>query len=486
MALQQPSDAPAEAIIPTPNASFTPITTAAPPVGASPLSAGPTSSNYVVPPRPKPGRKPATDEPASKRKAQNRESQRAFRARKAAKIQEMQEQADTTNRKHREELNEMLSEKHRLLADLSSVQGQLEEARQALERATKERDYWKERSTHMDAQLVQTRLRETSYPLNPYNEQQPVYFPQPHSPTRSFMGSFSGYSSPKSMNMGCGSCKPGGECACITEFCQTPNPFTAPVPTIQAPPRKASTPMKAMSFQNLDPFADREIDFTAQFSSKRRQEPAVSLMGQGSSESDAKCGFCTDGSNCLCRDQSLQFQDDLVSASNGAKINAPGSCDACQSNPKQRAWCQRVAQLKTDGFLPPPGSRTSSISSALDTMEPHIPDASTPYGAKSSIGCNEAFKLLDGRVPMDADKMDWISTLRQVSSQARRDAMMHGYSRNYSAIELDTAGIIATLGNTLKPIQPRQEDGENADIVRIAQEYQRQTQSPHTSPEYAT
>jgi hypothetical protein len=72
--------------------------------GPSTPGAGPTSQRYEIPPRPKPGRKPATDEPASKRKAQNRESQRAFRARKVAKLEEMQSTLDATDRQHREEL----------------------------------------------------------------------------------------------------------------------------------------------------------------------------------------------------------------------------------------------------------------------------------------------------------------------------------------------------------------------------------------------
>ena len=37
-----------------------------------------TSKEWVLPPRPKPGRKPSVDTPASKRKAQNRAAQRAL------------------------------------------------------------------------------------------------------------------------------------------------------------------------------------------------------------------------------------------------------------------------------------------------------------------------------------------------------------------------------------------------------------------------
>lgn len=49
-----------------------------------------TSKVWVLPPRPKPGRKPSTDTPSTKRKAQNRAAQRAFRERKARKVSELE------------------------------------------------------------------------------------------------------------------------------------------------------------------------------------------------------------------------------------------------------------------------------------------------------------------------------------------------------------------------------------------------------------
>lgn len=54
---------------------------------------GITSRDYsYIPPRPKPGRKPATDSPATKRKEQNREAQRAYRARKAQQCDELEDE----------------------------------------------------------------------------------------------------------------------------------------------------------------------------------------------------------------------------------------------------------------------------------------------------------------------------------------------------------------------------------------------------------
>jgi hypothetical protein len=207
---------------------------------------------------------------------------------------------------------------------------------------------------------------------------------------------------------------------------------------------------------------------------------------------DQYCGFCSSGGHCQCRAMSLQYQNlsqvvgnalpssssTTVRPTNSASASGPGSCQECQTNPQQRAWCQRVAQLGNAGseLLPSPMSRTPSIGGALESMEPPIGDASSLVPDKPSIGCSEAYTLLEGRVPMEPNNLEWTANLRPVS-QGRRDTLVHP-SRRYSALEIDTASIIATLVNTMQPIQPRASDGENADVVHTAQQYQTATQPP--------
>jgi hypothetical protein len=137
--------------------------------GPSTPGAGPTSQRYEIPPRPKPGRKPATDEPASKRKAQNRLSQRNFRARKVAKLEEMQSTLDATERQHREELrvvestlNHEVAERVAEIADLrtrlddkTQAAGNLEnrtyELENMLKHALEERDFWKAQAERVES-----------------------------------------------------------------------------------------------------------------------------------------------------------------------------------------------------------------------------------------------------------------------------------------------------------------------------------------------
>ncbi|XWX00251.1 hypothetical protein V2A60_008271 [Cordyceps javanica] len=79
-----------------------------------------TSKEWVIPPRPKPGRKPATDTPPTKRKAQNRAAQRAFRERRAARVGELEEQLDQFKLDHDKKESELKEKIHSLELDVQS------------------------------------------------------------------------------------------------------------------------------------------------------------------------------------------------------------------------------------------------------------------------------------------------------------------------------------------------------------------------------
>jgi hypothetical protein len=459
----------------------------------------------VVPPRPKPGRKPATDEPASKRKAQNRESQRAFRARKQQKLTEMQTQVESQEQRHRMEINSKISELHEREARISKLEALLAQYQENDLKTKREIDFWKNESDSLRKQLNERRASVTSSDAQHAGFFQPGVHDSRHdSPTRQTMSTSTpmgnspqAYGTPSTTGeIGCGKCRTGGPCACIEEIAK----FMPAVPLAQTPARTTASPMKGVHVPAQDTaalFAEREIDFTAQFSSKRNNRvdaprvdarPSIAFLTQ-TNEADSRCGFCTDESNCLCRDASLQAQNDYSDAlspqarphaattpndTDGCSTTGPGTCADCVRDPKQRAWCQRVAQLKhsdEDYFSSQsPRSRHSS-SSGLDPIEPrtHYAPVTTPG---VSIGCSDAYKLFDGRVPTDQETMDW-STLKPISPSATKIDNLPGLGlpgRKYSAIELDTAGVIATLQQTMGPLTPREKDGDYAQLVLKAQE----------------
>jgi len=220
-------------------------------------------------------------------------------------------------------------------------------------------------------------------------------------------------------------------------------------------------------------FADREIDFTKQFTTKRRENRAsISFLTQSTVDEDSKCGFCTDESNCLCRAESLRSIQEPARPSQMSEptrdwmdsrplkngpVSGPGTCADCIANPRQRAWCQRVAQLR--GEASRPSSRRSSINSnssrpmsPLSSRNDSVVDIeSDKVTHNTTIGCRDAFKILDGRVSMESERMNWIRTLKPVSMNGPADDDM---GRRYSALELDTASIIATLQQSMTSSLP--------------------------------
>lgn len=98
-----------------------------------------TSKEWVIPPRPKPGRKPATDTPPTKRKAQNRAAQRAFRERRAARVGELEEQLEEQREEHEQATQELKNQIHGLNGELQGLRGRCASLEGALEKERAER-----------------------------------------------------------------------------------------------------------------------------------------------------------------------------------------------------------------------------------------------------------------------------------------------------------------------------------------------------------
>ncbi|KFA72450.1 hypothetical protein S40288_08350 [Stachybotrys chartarum IBT 40288] len=98
-----------------------------------------TSKEWVIPPRPKPGRKPATDTPPTKRKAQNRAAQRAFRERRAARVGELEEQLDEQRQEQDRVQSELKDKVRSLELDVQSFKSRCALLENMLERERQDR-----------------------------------------------------------------------------------------------------------------------------------------------------------------------------------------------------------------------------------------------------------------------------------------------------------------------------------------------------------
>src|SRR5437762_11605250 len=205
----------------------------------SPVNGAPgilTHKKWVIPPRPKPGRKPATDTPPTKRKAQNRAAQRAFRERRAARVGELEEQI-----KKIEDDNER---------DTASLKQRIEHLSIQVEQCRNEISWWKKRCQTLEKDVVAEKsakealIREFS-PKDGSKEQRDVA-------------------------RGCGNCSPM-RCQCIDDAFNPSN-----VPDVQDEAQSSKRPhsphgtetAKRHRFERkVKPEPEQlEIDFTSRFS----------------------------------------------------------------------------------------------------------------------------------------------------------------------------------------------------------------------------
>ncbi|KZF20304.1 hypothetical protein L228DRAFT_25679 [Xylona heveae TC161] len=314
-----PAPALAVKLSPAPSRAASPAVHSLPPSGIV------TSKEWVIPPRPKPGRKPATDIPPTKRKAQNRAAQRAFRERRAARVGELEEQmkqiedeADREQAEMQAQISQLQEEVDRFNGELVAWRSRAEGLEQALnherelkERAEKEVEYLRRgQTTSTDAVPLPPRRNATRKPaVSATVPQQTHHHPTHHHETQHLQSEHA------AAPMGCGGCSTNARCACIEQAFNIshityPETTTSPVAPkrphspqnrVSKRTRRTSEPVKA------EP-VELEIDFTSRFTSLRARTslspdiievPSPSATVSPMAIPDP-CGFCQDGTPCVC------------------------------------------------------------------------------------------------------------------------------------------------------------------------------------------
>ncbi|CDK26466.1 unnamed protein product [Kuraishia capsulata CBS 1993] len=340
-----------------------------------------TSKEWVLPPRPKPGRKPSIDTPATKRKAQNRAAQRAFRERRAnrvseleTKIMEMEKESSIREGLMNNQIKMLTNENGRLCKMIQDLQMKLSRA--------------------------------GASPL------------QQVSPAPSMSND-----SPKASD----------DCAiCTKEVCicdtiglkgtverkveHVINTFRPVEEVINNFKPVASVPLKRRKREE-----ETEIDFTSKFMKKPKSEtprsefkkPEAKIPDQGelftktTVEEFTQCGFCSDDSPCVCREvakENAKYQQTLKTlppimyqgASRkeqdskmpklknlmepSACTGNPGTCQQCQRDPMSSLFCTTLASKESNMRSEPMPEpvRTSSRSGSVDDYIP----------------CSDAYKAL--------------------------------------------------------------------------------------------
>ncbi|MCJ1321821.1 hypothetical protein MMC15_007166 [Xylographa vitiligo] len=447
-----------------------------------------THKEWVVPPRPKPGRKPATDTPPTKRKAQNRAAQRAFRERRAAKVGELEEQMKEMEEEDEREQTELRNHIHRLEGDVREYQRVVMEYSQRMKGL--ERELLEERSSRVAVQNELAGMRGQSLPVDAVPlpprkkmlEQpsaKPVLLQRPEPLVDAAMG--------------CGKCNVNTRCECIEQAFDMAN---LAAEDSNPSPKRARSPvqldhnkrLRYGSVPSIKPEDDVETDFTTRplplLSRSSSQQFAAPPAAQGFES----CGFCDDGTSCLCADLAADEKNPPVGRSDLARLlslpsessrhstpprlpsighpvppsaarpsttttttcqNGPGSCLQCQSSPTSTLFCkslaatrcyQRAATHPPSNSLacPTPTACCRGPPSSSSTPPPpptHLPPVST---SGPTLSCADAFTTLSRHPAFDraSDELGvWLPRLATVPKAVE----------GRTAFEIEAASVMGVL-----------------------------------------
>ena len=357
-----------------------------------------------MPPRPKPGRKPATDTPPTKRKAQNRAAQRAFRERRAARVGELEEQMKEVEENHESQLD-----------DLRSYITELE---QSLEKCQAELASWISRCQKLEADLAQANQ------------------------------SLSKSAQPDTV--GCGNCTLDTHCQCIDDVVKGMDDAESGEPSTKKIKTEASNEM--------------EIDFTQVFARPtQRQQSSIVIHDP--------CGFCSDGTPCICaemaveqerlnasrpsspgpRRQLAQFTpppsegDVSIAVVPNRCASGPGTCAQCQADPNSTLFCKSLAASRGGGCCGGKGadggccqtaapSRTTRSRAGNPALQLPVPNDTR---STITLSCADAYTALSrhtGYEKATGDMASWMPKLHANTGTEGRPAM-----------EIDAANVMAVL-----------------------------------------
>ena len=356
---------------------------------STPASLSLTSKQWVVPPRPKPGRKPATDTPPTKRKAQNRAAQRAFRERRAARVGELEEQMKQVEDEHEEEQE--------------ALRTTVDKLEKALEQCQTDLEHWIDRCRRVEKELAA--LKSSTSPTKSSSPSQDNVDPTTND-----------------TSIGCGNCTLDTRCQCIDDAFSAMGGDGSAVEPHQHEKRPLS-PSHASGEKRIkrEPKESLEIDFTTAYGSKTPAAPRVENHSPTSAVADP-CGFCSDDTHCICAEvaaEQEQAQTNAISIisrtaprqldqftpppsegdvsmplpSAGTILpstcgsSGPGTCAQCRADPNSTLFCKSLAASRAQSSAPPSagccGAQTPGGSCCQSTNA--VPLRTSPRTARSRV-----------------------------------------------------------------------------------------------------
>ncbi|KAI9664214.1 MAG: hypothetical protein M1831_002393 [Alyxoria varia] len=245
--------------------------------------------HWNVPAKNRPGRKRLDDPRGERRREQNRKAQRDFRARKADKVQELEQLLLEEREEHSQYLSGLQQELGRLQQQCSFYQqGFQSERSRAMcfyQQLSERQPQPLPQQQHQHQHQSQHRLSgdsQSSFNTSPTDSRALTVFSSSEvSPTDSQGTFYSSQTSPTDSSAGGPSPSNGGG--------KGPGQPPAVEAHLRGLPDPAHNPRQSTSLETL------EIPFNAP-----PQRPTENGNGGNLPEENERCGFCTDDSNCVC------------------------------------------------------------------------------------------------------------------------------------------------------------------------------------------
>ncbi|EEP78998.1 predicted protein [Uncinocarpus reesii 1704] len=411
-----------------------------------------TSREWVIPPRPKPGRKPATDTPPTKRKAQNRAAQRAFRERRAARVGELEEQI-----KNIEEEND---KKEALMkVRINTLSKQLEDCRNEIL-------WWKKRCQTLENDVSAERNSKDAA----INELRTI---KARNRTETVPG-------------GCENCS-STRCQCIDDAFNVSSVSNRQGES-SIPKRPNSPQQEALAKRHrVEPEIksepeELEIDFTSRFARQQSESEVIVLSPTPLFD---PCGFCQDGTPCICAEMAADqpaeqrrpqqtnklapikhlsqftpppsdgdvFSDSLSSLTSKPNpcANGPGTCAQCVADPRSTLFCKSLAASRAasagTGCCGGDGSGEGCCQSrapSQDNNEHLVLKDNPPCAPPITLSCADTFTTLS-RHPNFARASDELTTWLPRLHTLPIPRGLSSSIRNRPALEVEAASVMGVL-----------------------------------------
>lgn len=256
---------------------------------------GPASRVYTIPPRARPGRRPMSgDNSSDRRKLQNRESQRAYRDRRADRVKELEQNLESAAKLHRDALTSWMLEKHQLQSELHKCRSKLREMEMQREIASASdpspttehlppQHYKKQKISHDHDRIVPNMPVPATQPEAMEIDFTNMFAERPTAPSLATW--------PAAEQDNCGFCTDQQNCSC-KEVLQTA--------------------------------AREEAEEAARVAAQQQQKRHSKQALAGS-----------------------------LSATNNGTLSGPGTCDQCRADPERARQCQELARFAQIESRPP-------------------------------------------------------------------------------------------------------------------------------------